>query len=149
MSSFSHWWAPCWRVGIYEENTQWNTKQKQMSRSFLWKFSLRGPGNLKKNIYFLFLQLWAWASSGCGTWASHCSVSLAAEHGLQARGLQSCRTRASVVVVHRLSCPVTCIQISQEAGQVVWYSHLLKNFPQFVVLHTNKWVIQMMWLWII
>ena len=35
-------------------------------------------------------------------------------------------------------CFLTCIQISQEAGQVVWYSHLLKNFPQFVVIHTLK-----------
>ena len=26
--------------------------------------------------------------------------------------------------------------ISQEAGQVVWYPHLLKNFPQFTVIHT-------------
>ena len=33
---------------------------------------------------------------------------------------------------------LTCIQISQEAGKVVWYSHLLKNFPQFVVIHTLK-----------
>ena len=33
-------------------------------------------------------------------------------------------------------CFLTCIQISQEAGQEVWYSHLLKNFPQFVVIHT-------------
>ena len=31
-----------------------------------------------------------------------------------------------------------CIQISQETGKVVWYSHLLKNFPQFVVIHTVK-----------
>jgi len=30
------------------------------------------------------------------------------------------------------------MQISQEAGKVVWYSHLLKNFPQFVVIHTVK-----------
>ena len=30
------------------------------------------------------------------------------------------------------------IQISQEAGQVVWYSHLFKNFPQSVVIHTVK-----------
>ena len=30
------------------------------------------------------------------------------------------------------------MQISQEAGQVVWYSHLPKNFPQFVVIHTVK-----------
>ena len=27
---------------------------------------------------------------------------------------------------------------SQEAGQVVWYSDLLKNFPQFIVIHTVK-----------
>ena len=35
-------------------------------------------------------------------------------------------------------CSLTCIQISQEAGQVVWYSHLLKSFPLFVVIHTVK-----------
>ena len=35
-------------------------------------------------------------------------------------------------------CFLTCMQISQEAGQVVWYSHLLKNFPQFVVFHIVK-----------
>ena len=42
-------------------------------------------------------------------------------------------------------CPVLtvaswliCTQISQKTGQVVWYSHLLKNFPQFVVIHTVK-----------
>ena len=33
-------------------------------------------------------------------------------------------------------CFLTCVQISQEAGKVVRYSHLLKNFPQFVVNHT-------------
>ena len=35
-------------------------------------------------------------------------------------------------------CFLTCIQISQEAGQVVWYSCLFKNFPHFVVIHTVK-----------
>ena len=35
-------------------------------------------------------------------------------------------------------CFLTCIQISQEAVQVVWYSHLFQNFPQFVVIHTVK-----------
>ena len=35
-------------------------------------------------------------------------------------------------------CLLTYIQISQEAGKVVWYSHLFKNFPQFVVIHTVK-----------
>ena len=35
-------------------------------------------------------------------------------------------------------CFLTHIQISQETGNVVWFSHLLKNFPQFVVIHTVK-----------
>ena len=35
-------------------------------------------------------------------------------------------------------CFLTCIHISQKAGKVDWYSHLLKNFPQFVVIHIVK-----------
>ena len=35
-------------------------------------------------------------------------------------------------------CFLTCIQIAQEAGKVVWYSHLFKNFPQFAMTHTVK-----------
>ena len=35
-------------------------------------------------------------------------------------------------------CFLICIQISQEADQVVWYSHLFQNFPQFIVIHTVK-----------
>ena len=33
---------------------------------------------------------------------------------------------------------LTCIEISQEAGKVVWYSHVFNNFPQFVVIHALK-----------
>ena len=33
---------------------------------------------------------------------------------------------------------LTCIQVSQEAGQVVWYSQLFQNFPEFIVIHTVK-----------
>ena len=33
---------------------------------------------------------------------------------------------------------LTCIQISQEADQVVWYSHLFQNFPELIVIHTVK-----------
>ena len=33
---------------------------------------------------------------------------------------------------------LTCIQIFQEAGQVICYSHLFQNFPQFIVIHTVK-----------
>ena len=35
-------------------------------------------------------------------------------------------------------CFLSCIQVSQETGKVIWYSHPLKNFPQFVVIHMVK-----------
>ena len=35
-------------------------------------------------------------------------------------------------------CFLTCIQISHEASQVIWYFHLFKSFPQFAVIHTVK-----------
>ena len=35
-------------------------------------------------------------------------------------------------------CFLTSIQVSQEAGNVVWYSQVLKNFPQLVVIYTVK-----------
>ena len=35
-------------------------------------------------------------------------------------------------------CFLTCILVSQEAGQEVWYSQLFQNFPQFIVIHTVK-----------
>ena len=35
-------------------------------------------------------------------------------------------------------CFRTCNQVSQETGKGVWYFHLLKNFPQFIVIHTVK-----------
>ena len=55
-----------------------------------------------------------------------------------------CRGESGLPVLFLLYLPVsssdccflTCIQVSQEAGQVVWYSHLLQSFPQFIVIHT-------------
>ena len=35
-------------------------------------------------------------------------------------------------------CFLTSIHVSQEAGQVVWYSHLFQYSPQFIVIHTVK-----------
>ena len=35
-------------------------------------------------------------------------------------------------------CFLTCIQVLQEEGKMVWYSHIFKNFSQFVVIHTVK-----------
>ena len=53
----------------------------------------------------------------------------------QSDNIQPCRTPFPILnwsVVGSNCCSFTCLQISQEAGQVVWYSHLFKNFPQFV-----------------
>ena len=44
----------------------------------------------------------------------------------------------SVVLCPVLTCFLTCIHVSQEAGQVVWYFHLFQNFPQYIVIHTVK-----------
>ena len=45
-------------------------------------------------------------------------------------------------VYHSMSSSNCCfliyIQVSQEADQVVWCSHLFQNFPQFFVIHTVK-----------
>ena len=35
-------------------------------------------------------------------------------------------------------CFLIYIQVSQDAGQMVWYSHVFQNFPQFIVIHTVK-----------
>ena len=35
-------------------------------------------------------------------------------------------------------CFLTCIQVSQKGGQVVWHAHLFQDFPQFFVIHTVK-----------
>ena len=35
-------------------------------------------------------------------------------------------------------CFLTCIQVSQEAGQVVWYSHLFQNFPVYCDPHSRR-----------
>ena len=35
-------------------------------------------------------------------------------------------------------CFLTCVHVSQEAGQAVWYSHLFQNFPEFIVTYTVK-----------
>ena len=35
-------------------------------------------------------------------------------------------------------CFLTCKQVSQEVRDIIWYSHLFKNFPQFLVIHRVK-----------
>ena len=42
----------------------------------------------------------------------------------------------SCLVLSVASCP--CIQVSQNTNKVVWYSLHFKNFPQFVVIHSQR-----------
>ena len=35
-------------------------------------------------------------------------------------------------------CFLTCIQVSQETGKLVWYSHRFKSYPQSFMIHTVK-----------
>ena len=58
--------------------------------------------------------------------------------------IQPCCTPFSIlnqsVVPYRGSSGffLTHIQVSQETGKMVWYSHLFKSFPLFVMIHTVK-----------
>ena len=61
----------------------------------------------------------------------------------QGDNIQTCSTpfpiwNLSISMSGSKCCFLTCIQVSQEAGKVVWYFHLFENFPQFVVIHTVK-----------
>ena len=47
-------------------------------------------------------------------------------------------SKISKVTINSLDALLTCIQITQEEVKVVWYSHLFKNFSQFVMIHTIK-----------
>ena len=61
------------------------------------------------------------------------------ENGIETCILSYVKWIASPGSMHSSNCCfLTCIQMSQEGGQVVWYSHLFQNFPQFIMIHTVK-----------
>ena len=76
------------------------------------------------------------ASSGPAFLMMYCAYKL----NKQGDNIQPWHTSFSIYCSMSSSncCFLTCIQVSQEAGQVVWYSHLFPNFPQFIVIHTFK-----------
>ena len=41
-------------------------------------------------------------------------------------------------ILDHLTCLLRNLYAGQEAGQMVWCSHLFKDFPQFAVIHTVK-----------
>src|SRR5574340_282733 len=73
-----------------------------------------------------------------------CMIYSAYKLNKQGDNIQPCHNSFSNLVPVHCSmsssncCFLTYIQVSQETGKVVWYSHLFKNFLQFVVIHTVK-----------
>ena len=55
----------------------------------------------------------------------------------QGDNIQLCHTPFPILNQFKLLLPVLHTDFS-EAGKVVWYSHLFKNYPQFIVIHTVK-----------
>ena len=71
-----------------------------------------------------------------------CLMYSACKLNKQGDNIQPWRTPFPIWNQSVILCPVltvaSCIQISQEAGKVVWCSHFFQNFPQFIVRHTVK-----------
>ena len=94
---------------------------------------------LRLLIFLPAILIPAWASSSLALFMMYSAYKL----DKQSDSIQSWRSpfpiwNQSVVLSGSDCCFLTCIQISQDAGQVIWYSHLLKNFPQCVVIYTVK-----------
>ena len=94
---------------------------------------------LRLLIFLPAILMSACASSSLGFWMMFSAYKL----NKQGDNMQPWHTpfpiwNHSVVPCTVLTCFLTCIQISQEAGQVVWDSNLFQNFLQFIVIHTFK-----------
>ena len=72
-----------------------------------------------------------------------CMMYFAYKLNKQSDSIKLCRTSIPILNQSIIPCPVltcflTCIPVSQETDKVFWYSHLFKNFPQFIVIYTVK-----------
>ena len=92
-------------------------------------------------LIFLLVNLIS-ACASCSP--TFCMMCFAYKLNKQNDNIQPWRTPFPIWNQSVVSCPVLTVvswpayRFSQEAGQVVWYSHLWKNFPQFFVIHTVK-----------
>ena len=82
----------------------------------------------------VFPMSWFFASGDQKYWSFSFTISPSNDYP----GLISFRIGCFDFLAGSNCCFLSCIQVSQEIGKVVWYSHQFKNFPQFVVIHTVK-----------
>ena len=91
--------------------------------------------HLRLLIFLLAILIQAWVSPRLSFHMMYSAYKL----NKQGDDIQPWRTPFTILSQSSSNCCfLTHIQVSQEAGEVVWYSHLFKNFPQFVVIHTVK-----------
>ena len=93
-----------------------------------------------------FLVSWIFASSGQSIWASASVLPISIQNwlplgltgwiSLQSKGLS--RVFSNTTIRKHQFCFLTCIQVSQETGKVVWYSYLFRNFPQCCNPHSQR-----------
>ena len=104
---------------------------------------------------------WIWVNSGSWWWTGRPGVlqsdgSQGVRHdwaielnsaykiNKQSDNIQTCHTPFPILNQSFVPCPVLTVaswpalQVSQEVGKVFWYSHLLKNFSQFLVIHSHR-----------
>ena len=107
---------------------------KRLFSSSLSAIKVVSSAYLRLLIFLPAILIPACASSSPEFLMMYCAYKL----NKQGDNIQPWRTPFPIWNQSVVPCPVlnyflTCIQFSQEAGQVVWYSHLFHNFPQFIV----------------
>ena len=110
--------------------------------SLLSAIRVVSPAYLKLLLFVLAIFIPAWASFSLTFYMMYTACKL----NKQGDNTQTWRMTYSFPSLEPVCCSMsssnccflTCIQVSQKAGKVVWYSHLFQNFPQFVVIHVVK-----------
>ena len=106
------------------------TFPRKLFSSLLYAIRVVSSAYLRLLIFLPAILISACASSSPG-FLMMCSVF---QLNKQGDNIQPWHTPFPIWNQSVVPCPV--LQVSQQAGQVVWYSHLFKNFPQFIVIHT-------------
>ena len=110
-------------------------KKSLFSSSLLYAIKMGSSGCLSLLTFLLAILILTWASSSPAFLMMYSAYKL----NKQGDDIQPWHTPFPIWNQSDVPCPVlTSIQVSQEAGRLVWYSHLFKNFPQLIVIHTVK-----------
>ena len=114
--------------------------KKLFSSSSLSPIRVVSSAYLRLLIFLLAILIPAYVSSSLAC----CVMYSAYKLNKQGDSIQPCRTPFAILNQPVVPCKALTvaswpqIQVSHKTGRVVWYSHLFKNFPQFIMIHTVK-----------